>query len=557
MSDSGLSFSDVDAATRFRDWLGRQINTVVDKIRPLPRYGRVMSFNRFTGKALVLFTGDIEATPCQMSKQVQPRYSSEDNPTLDPDLGDMVRVEGRMGSYYITAVVSGPAFQVSPVIFDPQFQSGGFLNIPSMKWDSYTAGLPAVGSTWHLGRWDNTDSFGSDGTGLLEIQIQWTFFTNQVRKYIIPTLGGMTSGGWVKVAPLVDSGPQNGNEYGLEMMVDGTAFELRIRRIAQGPGFTPGGWDVRLQISYDNVAKVAGSELGEEASTEPTRFIGMQNTKEMKGPFLGPLMANPRQAQCAMTGGGQINWDGTTLGWTQSFRLGAMGQGWQAKWGYYEATQPATSTSIPVYGNPTSSSVTATAGGIPLIGNQALYYEPPWGDTFTSIGTQYRIVDSGRVSYDEFSTPSHWILIAQRSSQSGTPSLKLGTGEQIDHWRNLPLVSPWANWGGTFAIAQYKMIGGRGVTLKGLIQYVSASAPPGNHVFTTALAVDYRPPEQMVFVCKTQGNNTGAAGNIARVDARPDGTFQIVTGDSTGLLNSATPGAGGWLSLNGVTYWCS
>ena len=548
MSDSGLSFSDVDAATRFRDWVSRQVATFVDKYRPLPRYGRVMSFNRFTGKALVLFTGDIEATPCTMSKNKQPRYSSEDNPTLNPDLGDLVRVEGRIGSYYITEVVSNSALMIEPVINNPQFYTGGFINIPSMKWDNVSGSLPALGSTWHFGRWENPDSFGSDGTGLLEIQIQWTFFTNQVRKYIIPILSNMTNGGWAKVAPLVDSGPQNGNEFGLEIMVDGTGFELRTRRIAQGAGFAPGGFDLRLQISFDNVIQVYGSALGEEASTEPTRYIGTFNVQEMKGPFLGPSMAAPCIAQAAVTGGGLITWDGSTLGWSQAFRIGAVGQGYLANWGYFEAAQPANGTSIPVYGNPGATSVTATASGIPLSGNRALYYEPPWGSTFTSNPGQWRIVDAGLGTWTEFSTPSHWILIAQRSDQSGTPSLKLGTGEQLDHWRAPSLTSPWVNWGASHASAGYKMLDGRVVVLKGLVSYNNASAPaPGSYTIFTVPA-DYRPEVIRLLVAKTTG-----AGTTARVDLQSDGQVVYVTGHSSGTVHGGA-GSGGWISLSGLSF---
>lgn len=543
--DAGLSFSDVDAATKFRDYLGRQIEKWVNIFRPLPRYGRVMSFNRFTGKALVLFTGDIEATPCAMSKQCQPIYSSEDNPTVDPTLGDLVRVEGRTGSYYITAIVSNSPMIVNPVIYNPQFYSGGFLNIPSMKWDDYSAGLPALGNTWHCGRWDNSGSFGSDGTGLLEIQIQWTFFTNQVRKYVIPILTNMTAGGWAKVAPLVDSGPQVGNEYGLEIMVDSTGFELRIRRIRQGAGFSPGGWDLRLQMSFDNITRVYGSDIGEETTTEPTRYLGTQNAEEMKGPFLGPLMEAPRIMQASMTGGGQITWDGSTLGWTQSFRIGGLGQNTAARWGYFEATQPPNGTSIPVYGSTSATSVTATATGIPLSGTRTLYYEPPLGDTFSSVATQYRIVDSaGTPNYNEFNTPSHWILIAQRSEQSGTPSLKLGTGEQLDHWRAPSLTSPWVNWGVSHTVAGYKMLDGRVLALKGLVSYNGTfSGSPS--IFT--LPADYRPEVIHLNICKTAG-----IGTAARVDVNPDGTVTVVAGHSNGTIQGAAGGTG-WVSLNGLT----
>jgi hypothetical protein len=538
--DNGLMFSDVDTATRFRDWLARQITSAVDRLRPLPRYGRVMSYNRFTGKCMVLFTGDVEATPCRMSNQTQPYQSSDNNVSGDPNAGDIARVEGRPGSYYVTEIVSGVALQLQPVLFHPRFQTGGFMHIPSMIWDSFSAGLPAVGSTWHIGRWDNASSFGSDATGLLEIQIQWTFFTNNIRKYIIPIIFSHTSGGWVKVAPLYDSGQNNGNEYDLEIMVDSTGFELRLRRIKQGGGFTPGGWDVRLEISLDNVSRINGSELNEEVTAEPTRYLGTQTPGEMKGPYLSPAVWAPTLAQAAMTGGGRISWDGNTLGWSQAFRIGAVGQSSQAKWGYFEAAQPANGTGINIYGNPGSTFLFATPDGVPLSGNQALYYEPPWGDTFTSVAGNYRIVDEGLGTYTHFNVPSHWILIAQRSDQSGTPSLKLGTGEQIDHWRTPTLLNSWQNFGGTHAAAGYKMLDGRQVKMKGLVKNtVAASA--GLPMFN--LPVEYRPSEIQVFT-----GSDSATGTQTRVDVENDGDVL-----SPGHASVAV----GFISLAQVHYYLS
>lgn len=521
-------FDDIGFALRFRALVESIVMGVLERERPLPRPGRVHLANRFTGRCDVLFPGDTETVAARMSSNVQPTRDA--NTTGSDDTADVVLVDGPLGNRYVTEVLNDSVFMVAPNLYEPQLWGGGFLNIPCAQFDTYSPGvLPAVGSTVHCGRWDNTPSFGSDGTGFLDLVVHYVFFTTQTKRYLVPIRQSATGGAWRKLAPTFDSGPANDNDFQTEILVDGSGFELRVRRTKQGGGFNPGGFDLRMWVTMDNVAKVFGSELGEEVTVEPTRFYGTDDAKHDKILAAGPMTTMPRQAQAGMTGGGKITWDGSTLAWSQSFRSGDVGKGYHARSGYFEASTPPATTVLPLYSNNGVTTVTCTAAGVPLSGLQSLWYEPPWGDSFGSVSGSYRLVDTVD---DDFIVPAHWILVAQRSDQAGTPSLKLGTGEQIDHWRAVTFLNAWTNFGGGTESAAYKMTDGRQVALKGTVAPGTANAA----IFT--LPADYRPA-----ALRVMAGIVGAAA-IQRVDVT-----------SAGNVSTSGAGALTYLSLDLIKFY--
>ena len=502
-------------ALRFRDFVQDMIDRTIARIRPEPRFGKVKTLNRFSATCEVILNGDTDPIKCNISPSVQPTYSNENSPF--PEGGDIVKVEGRPGSYWITQIIAGREFQVEPDIWHPYIWGGNLFHIPVLRFQTYEAGMPALNSTWHMGRWDNTGSFLSDGNGFIEVEILEYLFTSIVKRYLIPISYNATNATWQKTAPILDTGPYADDDFQLEIMTDTTGYELRIRRTQQGPGSTPGGFSMRMWIYMDNVAPVAASDLGEQVTTEPTTFIGTIDHQHQKGPLASPMFAAPAMAQYALTGGGTITWDGTNLGWSQPFRMGSIGLGYNCKSGYFEAAQPGSGLAISIYGTTVTTGVFSVTAGIPLTGNQSLWYEPPWGDVFTSTDN-WRIVDPNN---KEFAVPAHWIFIAQRSDQSGTCSLKLGTGEQIDHWRTPTLLNSWVNWGSGLQAAGYKMVDGRGVKLRGLVKAGTVNTT----IFT--LPAGYRPALSEVFA--VQNGTTSGQG---RVDVNSSGNVTQVSGVS-------------------------
>jgi hypothetical protein len=532
-----MGMGDVSFALKFRDIVENWVTDLLERLRPLPRYGIVQNCNRFTGQIDVIFDGDTVATRCKMDGNTEPRNTMTSNYRNDPTFGDKVRIEGRPGAYWVTAVLGGPEFKVDTNLFHPQLWGGAFLHVPTAKYETYQTGLPALGSTWHAGRWDNSISFASDATGFLEIEIQWTFFTSQVKRYNVTLKNNETGGNWRKLAPNFDSGPDGDNDFQLEILIDSAGYELRIRRTEQGGGFTPGAWDLRQWIFLDEVRKVSGSEAGEAVTTEPTSFKGTDDVQRQKGPFIGPMYASPRMAQASLSGGGKITWDGAKLDWSQVFRASGLGKGYHAKDGYFDLTRPTDGIQIPIYSKAGSTTAT-TAGGIPLTGDQTLYYEPPWGTVAASAAFGFRIVD---IIDKDFVTPSHWIMVASRNSITGTPSLELGTGEQIDHWRVPTLLNSWTNFGGTHAATAYRMLDGRTVKFKGLVK----NAVPGSAALAMfTLPAEYRPSEDQVF---------------SSVDSASAASTRLDVIAATGnVLSTAHAGvAVGFISLAPVMYYLS
>lgn len=407
---------DVTFALRMRDALAKIVREILGTERPPDRFGRVVDINRFTGTASVLLNGDSTPVRCRITTAVQPVFVD----TTDGDgKGQMVRVSGRDGAYWVTQIISGNEESVRPHLFHPRLKGGPFFNSQTANYDTVQGGLPAIGSTWHFGRWENSSSFGGKGIVYLEIVLKWTFFTGNIKAYQVAIRNGATgptgSAAWTKLAPVADSGDRNGNDFELEILADEDGFELRARRMNFfGGGFTPGGMSVAVWCHGDAFGYVDGSELKEEASAVPTKFFGVDSANRQTGPFLSPGMMTPIAAQDSLMGARDITWDGVNTTWADPFLINGLGRNQYFPLGLLSVNAPGAGVTVPVIGSSTRSSVTTVAGGIPLTDGDALYWEPDWGNG-GSITDRFFIVnntDAGRY----FSVPSHWIMLAAVTS---------------------------------------------------------------------------------------------------------------------------------------------
>lgn len=107
-----MGFGDVEFALKFRTVIERIIDGKLARERPAPRIARVYSYDRGTLRAAVMFAGDDTPVNVSMTYNCQPRTSSLNDFGGDVTQGDVVRVEGGPGNYYITAILSGPAYFV-------------------------------------------------------------------------------------------------------------------------------------------------------------------------------------------------------------------------------------------------------------------------------------------------------------------------------------------------------------------------------------------------------------------------------------------------------------
>lgn len=93
-----MSFDDFAFAAAFRQYVRKEISDMINTMRPRPRHGEVLSFNRDERWAMVQFRGADVPVKVNMSA-IQPLQN-----------GATVRVEGPVGDKLITAVTKGKVY---------------------------------------------------------------------------------------------------------------------------------------------------------------------------------------------------------------------------------------------------------------------------------------------------------------------------------------------------------------------------------------------------------------------------------------------------------------
>lgn len=124
-------FGDLDAATRMRGAIKRIVAREVAELRPDIRIGRVYSYDDATQLAYILFPGeDVNSlSPVRYAVDKKPSQGMRENyGQLGLNApGNVVRVAGKSGSYFIVDYVSGiPRTEANPQagIFEPEIPLG-------------------------------------------------------------------------------------------------------------------------------------------------------------------------------------------------------------------------------------------------------------------------------------------------------------------------------------------------------------------------------------------------------------------------------------------------
>lgn len=491
-------FDDLNVALRMRDTIARLIREEIDRYRPPEQYGRVIDVNRAGLTAQVVLNGDIEPINVKMSSLIQP---------LDTDVlngvggGCMVLIGGSSGKYWIKQVISGNGYSSGQGASKPKLYGGVDGQTAIATHNSVVALCPAPGSVYHLGRWDNTFSIFlnfQDGKGFIEVNVRQDLFASLYKTYKISLNHNATNGVWQKLAPTEDHGTSNGHDFELEIMADTTGFELRIRRTLDGGGFTPGNylvsvWSHMEAMFYDN------TNMGESVQTAPTSMFATTTPGVDLGPFVGPAKNFNNRVQFNLMGGGLCRMVESTniFSWTERFVAMGTGRNQYSPGGFYDITQPANGTSIPRYGSSLGASVSATTAGIPLLTEETLYYEVPYGSsTTTSVAGNFRIVARDNAA-GIVSVPSHWVMIASRvSALTVSGSCIVGTGQRL----NGPIWQTWSpslqsqtgspTFGNGTVTARYRR---DGVTIHFMFELVVGSTTSfGTDVFFVTLPVTAR-----------------------------------------------------------------
>lgn len=527
------TFNDYSAALRMREVIAKVVREEMLRERPPARYGKVYSFNRFNGTARVLFPGDVDPTRVKVAPSVQPSRRIEVD---GEDLADVVRVEGVPGNLWVTEVVSGPTFQYASQVYNATLMGGEFLHQPVAKhFGPGVSQLPNVGEAWYYGRWTNASSFASDGLGYIEVTIQQSLFSQIVKRYNITIRSSDTTDLWRKCVPSYDSGPWVDNDFDLEMKSGSDYVEFRVRRTQAGTGATPGGYDMQIWFYGQNWEVDPNYPAGITTDVVPTRVHGTDST-EGKGPFLSPSLYLPTHNQFLMTGGGAVTYASGSLKWTERFMLVGAGKNPLQLDGYHQIPVPTSGVSVPVYGSSTKTSVTSTAGAIPLDDWEALYYEPPYGDASATAGTdRFRVVHFSGAK--NFTVPSHWVLVGIKNGDLQGGNVRLGNGATIPVKKLVSYNGGWADYLNNYLPAGYTRIEGRvfleGIPKNTLATTVASGAVPFN------LPAGYRPSARTIFTVQITGI-TGAG----RVDIQSNGDVTV--------MNSVS--SGGFVSLDGISF---
>lgn len=529
------NFSDWSSALRTRDVVAKIVREEMNRQRPPARYGKVVSFNRFSLNAKVLFPGDVETTTVKFPLSLQPTRSVD---LFGDQAADVVRVEGVPSNLWITEIVNGPTQHDQSRFSHPKLMGGVFLHEQRASWFSTGTGeLPTEGGAWYAGRWTNEASFGADGLTNIDIVVQQTILCSIVKRYSIAVKSNDTGDAWEKVVPSQDSGPWSNNDFELEMKTSSTSIEFRVRRTSSNSGgFTPGGYDLDVWFygkEWDKDFSVPESLTTDAA---PTAVAGTASVNEGKGPFVSPGLHAPQLAQHLVIGGGAVNYVPSfgQLKWTSRFIVIGLSKNHLSPGGYFDIPVPLGGVTIPVYTWSGGFQTQTVAGGIYLANWQALYYEIPWGSTGAGVEANFRIVSHDGPATSPFQVPSHWVLLAVKGGDTALPWIKLASGEIIHYSVGLPLGANVAAAGGAFFPPGYRRVqGGRGA-LEGVAKATAALAV-GAVIGT--LPSNFKPGAVMRFVAKT---DTGFGG----VDVQANGNVVL----NAALALNAT------ISLDGITF---
>lgn len=98
-----MGFSDYEASMKMRDVINKMIEVSLDRLRPEPRTGEVYDFDVATMTCDVLYPGETTPLKVKISRGQVPHHKKMDLPDGSAT-GDIVRVAGRLGNYYVLTI---------------------------------------------------------------------------------------------------------------------------------------------------------------------------------------------------------------------------------------------------------------------------------------------------------------------------------------------------------------------------------------------------------------------------------------------------------------------
>lgn len=521
-------FSDSSFALAMRDVIEKFVREFVQRERPEIKYGRAISYNVFNGMAQVLLTGDTETIQVFCPGGIGP---SKTDLSFGENEGNLVRVAGKPGAYYMEGVQGGATQHANPVMLNPEQKGGVFFTDP--VWRRFTKSFTrpvTIGQTRQFFWLDLGSGLAIGDVGWVELTIRHTFFTSTSKRYRINYNGQYsdnTTDAWYKIIPYESTGPYNADDFEIEVRNTNSprVLAFRIRTIGDAGGFSSDSFEALIEV-YGQYAKENPYNVDSEdqVTTEPTAMYGSTRTVgRFTGIFGAPEMLEGQRFQYQLANSTGTAWTNNSLKWTRM--LAVPGLTSMQKVGYFYIDMPTVGTVIPVFGSNTKTSVTVTTDGVPMADAwETLWYQPPWGAVNgNSVNGNFRITQHT----EKYPVPSDWIMVAKRQNVSPQSFIQLGSGDRLSIPTILPLIANWAGYGGAYDTdISWLMVSDSVVYVEGLARNNTGVSAPVNTVIAT-LPAGARPRVRKGFSSPTGGGAT------SRIDIDTNG--QVILGTAIGI----------------------
>lgn len=214
----------INSVVRFNTAVKKIVTSVINDLRPAPRYATVVTVDALNGVCNVLFPGDTDTTPVNMSNSVAPSLMNPDF-SFNPS---MVVVGGVKGNLHVIEVVNNWAYVKQPVIEEP-FVSGypRLLTINQNEthgasyFQAISSALPSVGDAWYMGAWMGLTA----NMGTVDLVVDQDEAGGQTKKYSFGlTNASAQNTDWMNLIPLTESGNQFGADFNVEIKFSASAY---------------------------------------------------------------------------------------------------------------------------------------------------------------------------------------------------------------------------------------------------------------------------------------------------------------------------------------------
>lgn len=283
----------------------------------------------------------------------------------------------------------------------------------------------------------------------------------------------------------------------------------------------PGGSDTHIQFNS------VGSFAGSSNLTWNGSLLNVTGRIETNGSRV--VDYKNATAQWAMSGGGLVTWTGASILWNARVICIPVENNEMGSSGHFDINCPTSGTVVYYNSSNVTTTLTATAAGIPLGAWEALYYEVTEGMSSASDQTRFRVVNYQNTTW----RPSTgWLLVAAVN----------GDGNNVGHLKwlpgqvNLPTTGSTVTYNTGTGVASW-------ASATGTVTSVSVSSANG---FAGTVATNTTTPAITISTSITgllKGNATAISAATAGTDylAPPAGTA-LLKANSGGALANAVAG---------------